>query len=101
LKDRTIFTNKNAATDSVKYFKNVSELMFINWDLVWSESWYDKLNSEEIKQTMMAEVLVYNVVPIAYLKAIYCKTLVMKQYIEANFDTTNIQLFVKSEMFFN
>lgn len=95
LQKDTIFTNKNASTDSVKYFNNFRDLDKLNWEYIWSSSWYDRII---IKQTMMAEVLVYNRVSIDYLEGIVCKSKKMKLKLEEKYQ--NIDIIVNKSLFF-
>ena len=85
-----LFTNKNASTNSVKYYNNINDLKEINWDYVWSESWYNKEDSFNIKQSMMSEVLVYQNVSIKYLEAIICKDQSTKKYLKKKYNSINI-----------
>jgi len=101
LQKDTIFTNKNASTDSVKYFNNFKDLDKLNWKYIWSSSWYDRIlgiNDEIIKKTMMAEVLVYNRVSIDYLEGIVCKSKEMKLKLEEKYQ--NIDIYVNKSLFF-
>ncbi|MDQ7060886.1 MAG: DUF4433 domain-containing protein [Sulfurimonas sp.] len=100
LKNNVLFTNKNASTDSVHFYNDINDLEKINWDLVQSQSWNGKENAYQIKQTMMAEVLVYNKVDISNLLGIYCKDSSMKRQLIQRYNLKDSQVIVKPNLFF-
>lgn len=97
-KDNIVFTNKNASTDSVKYFKDINGLSKLNWNYIWRDSWNDDVDSYCVKQTMMAEVLVYQEVSIKYLKAIICKDEGTKNILKNKY--SNLEIIVNRRQFF-
>ena len=93
-----LFTDRNAATRNVKFYNNLQDLDKINWNIVTSQSWNGK--PEYVKQIMMAEVLVYNKVPINYLMGIYCKDESMKQYLMQKYNLSSSKVSIQPELFF-
>jgi len=100
LKNNILFTNKNASTDTVHFYHDIDDLERINWKLLQSESWYNKTNSYEIRQIMMAEVLVYKSVDISNLLGIYCKDPAMKKRLLEKYNLKQSQVIVKPKLFF-
>ena len=97
-KQGVLFTNKNASTNSVKYYQSVQYLKQLNWEYIMAQSWYGKI--EEVKQVMMAEVLVPNKINIKYLKGIYCKDHVTKEMLLKRYNLKSHQVAVKPYLFF-
>ncbi|WP_434580257.1 DUF4433 domain-containing protein [Sulfurimonas sp. NW15] len=97
--EKTIITDRNAATNGVRFFYDVNDLQQIDWNLVWSKHWNNK--PEIVKQTMMAEVLVYNKVGIQNLLGIYVKNHTQKNYIMQRYALKESQIMIKPDMFFN
>lgn len=97
-KENVLFTNKNAAVSSVKFYKNYEDLSKINWSLLQSTSWF--LKPEEVKQTMMAEVLVYDHVSIDNLIGVYCKDEKMKKLLVDKYDLESNKIRVNPTLFF-
>ncbi len=99
-----LFTNKNAASDTTIFEKDITNLLnfeFINWKNVFEESWYiNGENDNDIKQIMMAEVLVYDHVPIKYIDTIYCQNNAVVDSIKSRFSINNINIISKPDMFF-
>ncbi len=76
LRDRTLFTDGNAASNDTYFFDDIDDLGMLNWEAINAFSWNDY---EDGKRTRMAEVLVYNKVKSGLIKKIYC-------YDQATFD---------------
>ena len=100
LKDDVLFTDRNAATDSVHFYHDVDDLENIEWNTVKSTSWYDKPRPEYVKQIMMAEVLVYNEVKIKHLLGVYCKNMSTKNLLMQRYNLKSKQVIVKPNLFF-
>ncbi len=98
LKNGVLFTNKNASTNSVKFYDDLNGLNKINWNSLTSNSWYDK--SEEVKQIMMAEVLVHKKVSIKNLVGIYCKDYATKTILMKKYNLESKKVSVKPDLFF-
>lgn len=96
----TLFTNKNAATNSARFFHDINELNTINWNYVWSNAWNNYVNREEIKQTMMAEVLVHSYVSIKNLVGIYVKDRAMQNYLMQRYNLPSSRVKINPNMFF-
>jgi len=95
----TLFTDRNASTNAVRFFHHTQNLEDINWSYLKSASWYEK--PEIVKQIMMAEVLVPNKVSINYLKGIYCKDRNTKQMLMDRYNLSDKKVIIKPSLFFN
>jgi hypothetical protein len=99
-----VLTNSNAAADNTKYTNDITELLdqdFIDWQKVFSPTWHnDGIPNYQIKQMMMAEVLIYQKVESHYIKTIFCQNDQVKQYLIKKFPINKIQIVVKPDMFF-
>jgi len=73
---KVIFTDRNASTEDVLFYKDLKDLDKLNWEYIKAESWGGE---KDIKQKMMAEVLIYKEVEIKYLQKIFVKDEVMKK----------------------
>jgi hypothetical protein len=98
LNNNVLFTDKNASTDSVHFYKNLDDLDKIKWNFVKSDSWYDK--APIVKQVMMAEVLVYKNVSISYLKGIYVKNETTKNMLMKRYNLPSRKIAIKPNLFF-
>lgn len=98
--ENVIFTNQNAATNNVTFINDINDLKHLNWKSIRAKSWNDQ--PSYVKQQMMAEVLIYNYVPITYLRRIYCKDISTRHHIAKLLDTlyTTIPVKVKRDEFF-
>jgi len=95
---KMLFTNKNASTDSVHFYNNIKKLDDVRWNDVKSKSWYNK--SEEVKQIMMAEVLIPNNVDIKHMVNIYCKNFQQKKYLMNQYNLSESKIIINSNLFF-
>lgn len=98
LRNNVLFTDRNASTNSVKFYNDLNDLDKIRWNLVKSERWDDK--PLIVKQVMMAEVLVYKQVPISYLKGIYVKNQKTKNKLIQKYRLPSERIVVKPYLFF-
>ena len=98
--NNTIFTNKNASADSVNFFNSTQQLDKLEWNYVWSDSWNTKPNVTEVKQAMMAEVLVYSQVPINNLIGVYAKNETMKKHLIQSYNLPANKIKINANMFF-
>ncbi len=98
LGNNVVFTDKNAAASTVKFYHNINDLQKIDWSIVQSQSWNGK--PETVKQTMMAEVLVYNSVSIKNLLGIYCKDSMMQKTLMQEYGLASHQVAIKPNLFF-
>lgn len=99
-KDNVLFTDKNAATRSAHFYHKIDDLNKIDWGTLKSQSWIDQPNAQYVKQTMMAEVLVYKSVSIKYLRKIHCKNLTTRQLLMERYNLKSQDVVVTSSMFF-
>ena len=81
---KVIFTNQNAATNNVKFYKNLENLNNLDWNYIKANTWNIPTKKSEIKQKMMAEILIYKKVEIKYIKKIYVKNTKMKEELLKN-----------------
>ena len=65
-----IFTDRNASTNSVRFYQHLYNLKRLDWKEIFSTNWY---HSTETKQKMMAEVLVPFTINMDFLEYVYCK----------------------------
>ena len=81
-----LISNRNASADEAKFSKNLPNLQdpnFINFDDVFSSRWCNNgIANNDIKQKMMAEILINDVVYSRYIRSIYVKDQASKKAIE-------------------
>ena len=81
-----LISNRNASADEAKFSKNLPDLQdpnFINFDDVFSSRWCNNgIANNDIKQKMMAEILINDVVYGRYIRSIYVKDQISKKAIE-------------------
>lgn len=81
-----LISNRNASADEVKFSKYLPDLQntnFINFNEVFSQRWCNNgIRHDDIKQKMMAEILINDVVYGRYIRSIYVKDQVSKKAIE-------------------
>lgn len=94
--DKVIYTDRNASTNSVLFYKDIKDIKNINWSILWSKSWYER--PSEVKQIMMAEVLVPKRVSIKHLKAIVCKDILTQMKLKRKYPS--IKVYVDKKQFF-
>jgi len=99
LLENSIFTNGNAASDATLYSNDINKLSKMEWDKISSRSWNGHEDQENIKWSMMAEVLVYEKLD-TKLMAIYCSSNKTKQHIESKYPFVNIEVSVNKYIFF-
>jgi len=77
--DKSIFSDGNAASDSTKFFNNLSDLVRLNWNCIKSEYWNDQVDGKRIK---CAETLTNPRIPVKYLKKIHCNSIQTKNIVD-------------------
>ncbi len=81
-----LISNRNASADEAKFSKNLPDLQdpnFINFDDVFSSRWCNNgIANNDIKQKMMAEILINDVVYSRYICSIYVKDQASKKAIK-------------------
>ena len=84
--DGFLISDRNASADEAKFSKNLPDLQdpnFINFDDAFSSRWCNNgIASNDIKQKMMAEILINDVVYSRYIRSIYVKDQASKKAIE-------------------
>ncbi|WP_188115963.1 DarT ssDNA thymidine ADP-ribosyltransferase family protein [Campylobacter concisus] len=84
--DGFLVSNRNASADEAKFSKYLPDLQdqnFINFDDVFSLRWCNNgIVNNDIKQKMMAEILINDIVYSRYIHSIYVKDQVSKKAIE-------------------
>ena len=72
LKNKTIFTDRNAATSQCKFLYCLSQLEAIDWNKINSKDWTEGgVTFVDLKQSMMAECLVNSHVPTDFITKIH------------------------------
>lgn len=72
LKNKTIFTDKNAATDQCNFLYCLSQFEAIDWNKIYSKDWIESgVTFVDLKQAMMAECLVNSHVPSEFITKIH------------------------------
>ena len=78
LKNKTIFTDGNAATNRTNFYEDLKDLDKLNWNCLHANYWND---FEDGKRERMAEILIPKKVTIEYLQKIYCFNEATESYI--------------------
>ena len=96
-----VYTDGNASRNDTYFSKDTAFLESLNWNKVFSRSWYNYGEyDEETKSSMMSELLILDQVGVEHLDVIFCATEVVKQYIISNMDVSDISVEVCPYMFF-
>ena len=103
-----LISDRNASADEAKFSRYLPDLQnpnFINFDEVFSSRWCDNgFVYTDIKQKMMAEILINDVVYSRYIRSIYVKNQVYKKAVEdqlaGNLKMYNINVIVDPAKFF-
>ena len=103
-----MISNRNASADEAQFSKHLPDLQdpnFINFDDVFSPRWCNNgIANNDIKQKMMAEILINDVVYSRYIRSIYVKDQVGKKTIEeqlaSDLKMYNINVVVDPAKFF-
>ena len=77
--DKSIFSDGNAASDSTKFFNNLSDLVRLNWHCIKNEYWNDHVDGKRIK---CAETLTNPKIPVKYVKKIHCNSIQTKNIVD-------------------
>ena len=101
-----IFTNGNAAAQSLGFADDIDDLLnpnFINWNEVFATSWNDANENvkNEKKFKMMAEVLVPDMVPSAMIAGIVCQNPSVCEKVAGILNNNSINISWNSSLFFN
>ncbi|WP_346746316.1 DUF4433 domain-containing protein [uncultured Campylobacter sp.] len=103
-----LISDRNAAVNNARFSKYLPDLQnqnFINFNDVFSSRWCNNgIRYDDIKQKMMAEILINDVVYSHYIRSIYVKHQVCKKAIEdqlaGDLKTYNINIIVDPGKFF-
>ena len=103
-----LISDRNASADEAKFSRYLPDLQnpnFINFDEVFSSRWCDNgFVYTDIKQKMMAEILINDVVYSRYIRSIYVKNQVCKKAVEdqlaGDLKMYNINVIVDPAKFF-
>lgn len=106
--DDFLISNRNASADEAKFSRYLPDLQdpkFINFDDVFSSRWCNNgIANNDIKQKMMAEILINDVVYSRYIRSIYVKDQISKKAIEerlaSDLKMYNINVIVDLAKFF-
>ena len=81
--DDFLISNRNASANEAQFSKHLPDLQntnFINFNEVFSQSWCNNgIANNDIKQKMMAEILINDVVYSRYIRSIYIKDQISKK----------------------
>lgn len=103
--DKSLITNSNASADSTLFTSNINYLYdqnFINLSNLFADSWNNNGNSNyQIKQTMMAELLIPNFVGSNHIEKIICMDNQIKRFIDTNINTNGIKVIIDNKKYFN
>ena len=103
-----LISDRNAAVNNARFSKYLPDLQnqnFINFNEVFSQRWCNNgVRYDDIKQKMMAEILINDVVYSRYIRSIYVKNQVCKKTIEdqlaGDLKMYNINVIVDPAKFF-
>ena len=103
-----LISDRNASADEAKFSRYLPDLQnpnFINFNDVFSQRWCNNgVRYDDIKQKMMAEILIDDVVYSRYIRSIYVKDQVCKKAIEdqlaGDLKMHNINIIVDPAKFF-
>lgn len=103
-----LISNRNASADEAKFSKHLPDLQnpnFINFDDVFSQRWCNNgIVNNDIKQKMMAEILIDDIVCSRYIRSVYVKSPIYKKAVEDQFGEDlkmhNINIIVDPTKFF-
>lgn len=103
-----LISDRNASADEAKFSRYLPDLQnpnFINFNDVFSQRWCNNgVRYDDIKQRMMAEILIDDVVYSRYIRSIYVKNQMCKKAVEDQFGedlkTYNINVIVDPAKFF-
>jgi len=103
-----LISDRNASADEAKFSRYLPDLQnpnFINFNDVFSQRWSNNgVRYDNIKQKMMAEILIDDVVYNRYIRSIYVKNQMCKKAVEDQFGEDlkmyNINIIVDPTKFF-
>jgi hypothetical protein len=88
-KEKTLFTNGNAAKDGINFYNDLSDLGELNWECLNADYWNVFDNG---KSNRMAEALVRKKVQVKHLKKIYCFDKTTLSYISEIDDELDVEI---------
>jgi hypothetical protein len=77
--DESIFSDGNAASDSTRFYNNISDLINLNWQCIRHEYWNDFVDGKRIK---CAETLTHPRIPLKYVRKIHCNSIQTKNIVD-------------------
>jgi len=97
-KEKVIFTDGNAASNSTSFFNNINYLENINWSCIKNDYWNKYEDGKRIK---CAEVLVPNKIETQFIDKIFCNNPATKKIIETKLkEYKNITTEVRKSLYF-
>lgn len=97
--DKSIFSDGNAASDSTKFYNNMSDLDKLNWQCIRHEYWGDFEDGKRIK---CAETLTHPKVPLKYVKKIHCNSIQTKNLVDSIIPLEkSFRVEINSKLFFS
>lgn len=105
---RVLFSDRNAAVNNARFSKYLPDLQnpnFINFNEVFSQRWCNNgIVNNDIKQKMMAEILIDDIVCSRYIRSVYVKNPIYKKAVEdqlgEDLNMYNINVVVDPAKFF-
>jgi hypothetical protein len=77
--NESIFSDGNAASDSTRFYNNISDLIKLNWQCIRHEYWNDFVDGKRIK---CAETLTHPRIPLKYVRKIHCNSIQTKNMVD-------------------
>ena len=98
LMENSLFTNGNASSNGIWFSNDLESLNDINWNNVFSQSWYGY--PESLKRTMMSEVLVHQQLGLTMLESIYCSNDAVTRQVKQHVSMKSIKITTQKDLFF-
>lgn len=96
--DKVVITDGNAASTSTNFYKSISDLRKIDWNIIRSEYWSDFVDGKRIR---CAETLIPENISPANIEQIVCISNNTRLLVSNLLDTYDIPISVNSKLFFS
>jgi len=101
LSAESLISNKNAAVSNARYFKYIDEWTSIDWQGILNKKWHiNGTNNTSLKQSMMAEALIYDNVPSKNIRMILVQSEDIKKKVLTLLPNINAVVKVSPDSFF-
>lgn len=77
-----VFTDRHAYSRTAKHFSSLDELKRVDWDLLQNRDFRNDPDDPGKKERYQAEALIFEHMPVTYLKGIVCRTESTKRALE-------------------